>query len=139
MAREGLEIVLLTVAIVIVSVTYFSEKIGRYTVERAQLLNDLRDVRTESEVWREKAQAHVSGLVGSIKYQFEQWGLTPAEQEVSFLMLKGLGHKEIAIFRDTHESTVRQQARSIYNKAGMQNRGKFCAFFLDDLLPSTHE
>jgi hypothetical protein len=30
---------------------------------------------------------------------------------------------------------VRQQARSIYEKSGLNGRAAFCAFFLEDLLP----
>ena len=50
------------------------------------------------------------------------------------LMLKGLGLKEIADMRGTGERTVREQARSVYRKAGVANRSALSAFFLEDLL-----
>ena len=137
LALEGLELGLLTAGVV--GVFYLTENIRKQSKERNLLVNRLDDVRAESEEWRAKAQAHLSGLVASISDQCDQWGLTPAERDVSFLMLKGLSHKEIAILRETHEATVRQQARSIYKKAGLNSRRAFCAYFLDDLLPSTEE
>jgi len=135
LAAEALELALLFTGIY--WIIHLAENIRRHARERTNLLIKLQDVRNESNEWRTKAQAHLAGLVASIHDQCDRWGLTPAEKDVSLLMLKGLSHKEIAILRDTHESTVRQQARSIYSKAGMNSRRAFCAYFLDDLLPST--
>jgi DNA-binding NarL/FixJ family response regulator len=42
---------------------------------------------------------------------------------------------EIAALRSTSEATVRQQARSTYEKSGLNGRASFCAYFLEDLLP----
>jgi DNA-binding NarL/FixJ family response regulator len=53
-------------------------------------------------------------------------------------MLKGLRHKEIATMRETSERTVRQQALTIYKKAGLDGRTDLAAFFLEDLLPAAH-
>lgn len=63
-----------------------------------------------------------------------RWGLTPAEQDIALLLLKGLSHKEIAQVRAVSETTVRQQARSLYRKAGLSGRSDLAAFFLEDLL-----
>lgn len=71
-----------------------------------------------------------------IESQFERWGLTAAEREVAWSMLKGLRHKEIALIRGTSERTVRQQALTVYKKAGLDGRTDFSAFFLSDLLRS---
>ena len=77
-------------------------------------------------------------LGAAIDQQLERWGLTAAEKEVALLLLKGLSHKEIATARDVAESTVRQQARALYRKAGLGGRHDLAAFFLEDLLgPST--
>jgi DNA-binding NarL/FixJ family response regulator len=104
--------------------------------ERTGLLRDLALARAEGEAWRREAQTHIEGLGIAIDRQFEDWGLTPAEREIGLLMLKGFAHKEIGALRATTEATVRQQARSIYQKAGVESRTAFCAFFLEDLLPS---
>jgi DNA-binding CsgD family transcriptional regulator len=70
----------------------------------------------------------------AIDRQFQRWKLTPAEAEVGMLLLKGLSHKEAAKVRSTAERTVRQQARSLYRKAGLTGRSELAAFFLEDLL-----
>ena len=45
-----------------------------------------------------------------------------------------LSFKEAAAVRDTSERTVREQARSLYKKAGLAGRSELSAFFLEDLL-----
>lgn len=60
--------------------------------------------------------------------------LSPAERQIALLLLKGLSHKEIAQIRLVSETTVRQQARSLYRKAGLSGRNDLAAFFLEDLL-----
>jgi DNA-binding CsgD family transcriptional regulator len=66
--------------------------------------------------------------------QFSEWMLTGSEIEVGWLLLKGLSLKEIAIVRSTQEKTVRQQASSIYKKAGVTGRHAFSAWFIEDIL-----
>ncbi len=66
--------------------------------------------------------------------QFSEWMLTGSEIEVGWLLLKGLSLKEIAMVRSTQEKTVRQQASSIYKKAGVSGRHAFSAWFIEDIL-----
>lgn len=103
--------------------------------ERLDLMRNLAQARAEGETWRREAHTHVAGLGMAIDSQFERWGLTDAEREIGLLMLKGFSHKEIAELRGTTDATVRHQAKTVYQKAGVQNRTAFCAFFLEDLLP----
>lgn len=78
------------------------------------------------------------GLAHAIDEQLDAWGLTPAEKEVAFLLLKGFSFKEIAPVRGTSERTVRQQGLAVYAKSGLAGRAELAAFFLEDLLvPST--
>ncbi len=102
--------------------------------EAEGLSRDLVQVREDAEAWRREAGALVAGLAGAIDQQLGRWGLTTAEQEVALLLLKGLSHKEIGEVRGVSEATVRQQARSLYRKAGLQGRHDLAAFFLEDLL-----
>ena len=88
----------------------------------------------ESIRWRERYQDTTRGLSAAISEQFERWELSAAEAEIAMLMLKGLPLKEIADLRSTGERTVREQARSVYRKAGVANRAALSAFFLEDLL-----
>jgi DNA-binding NarL/FixJ family response regulator len=69
-----------------------------------------------------------------ISSQFNNWNLTQSEQEVAMLLLKGLSFKEISAVRDTKEKTVRQQASSIYEKASVEGRHEFAAWFFEDFI-----
>lgn len=66
--------------------------------------------------------------------QFDKWKLTQSEQNVVLGLLKGLSFREIAELRDTREKTVRQQAASVYRKAGVAGRHELAAWFFEDML-----
>lgn len=66
--------------------------------------------------------------------QFDAWCLTASEQDVVIGLLKGLSFREIAELRETREKTVRQQASSVYRKAGVASRNELAAWFFEDLL-----
>lgn len=102
--------------------------------EAARLAEHLRASQEEAARWRRDAADLIAGLSAAIDAQFARWGLSPAEQEIALLLLKGLSHKEVAQVRTVSETTVRQQARSIYKKAGLTGRSDLAAFFLEDLL-----
>lgn len=69
-----------------------------------------------------------------MQQQFDAWRLTSSEQDVVIMLLKGLSFREIAQLRETREKTVRQQASSVYQKAGVGSRNELAAWFFDDLL-----
>lgn len=106
----------------------------RRTLEARRLAGDLASARIEAQRWRTEAAELVRGLGEAIDVQFSRWELTPAEKEVALLLLKGLSTREIAGLRDTREATVRQQAQTVYRKAGLEGRAELAAFFLEDLL-----
>ena len=87
----------------------------------------------------ENQKKYLEGPSKSIDIQLSQWNLTPAEKEVAFLLLKGMGLKEIAEIRNTTEKTARAQAISIYSKAGITGRSELVAFFIEDLLVPLNE
>ncbi len=66
--------------------------------------------------------------------QFDAWLLTASEQDVVIMLLKGLSFREIAELRETREKTVRQQASSVYRKAGVASRNELAAWFFEDML-----
>jgi DNA-binding CsgD family transcriptional regulator len=103
-------------------------------VQARELAANLDASRVEAEGWRAEARDLIVGLSAAIDRQLERWTLTPAEKEIALLLLKGLSHKEIAAIREVGETTVRQQARAIYRKAGLGGRNDLAAFFLEDLL-----
>lgn len=95
---------------------------------------DLAGALVEAEHWKKENRELLQGLSAAIEQQFSRWHLSGAEADVGLLLLKGLGHKEIAAIRQTSERTVREQARSLYRKAGISGRSALSAFFLEDLL-----
>ncbi|MEZ4400749.1 MAG: helix-turn-helix transcriptional regulator [Kofleriaceae bacterium] len=99
-----------------------------------ELASHLATSRADAERWRRESHDLIAGLAGAIDAQLVRWGLTAAEKEVALLLLKGLSHKEIAEARGVAETTVRQQARALYKKAGLGGRNDLAAFFLEDLL-----
>lgn len=97
-------------------------------------LNYLRKLKVELSDERVKT-ARLSGeLLGVMRNQFLQWGLSPSESEVALLLIKGLSMKEIAGARQVKEKTVRQQATSIYSKSGYAGRHELVAHFIEDLM-----
>jgi DNA-binding CsgD family transcriptional regulator len=115
--------------IVILWIRFISAREAARFLER-----DLEAARREARRWRDESRDLLDGLGTAIDRQFIRWELTPAEAEIGLLILKGLTHKEIAQIRKTSERTVRQQARSLYLKAGLAGRAELSAFFLEDLL-----
>ena len=69
-----------------------------------------------------------------VAQHFETWGLTPSEQDVALLTLKGLAIPEIAHMRGNAEGTVKAPLGAIYRKAGVSGRGAFLAYFIEELM-----
>jgi DNA-binding CsgD family transcriptional regulator len=129
---EGIVFVISIVGSLAISLLLLKEaKQSRLVVE--QMTVELQKHREEAKEWRNETQALLQGLGSSINNQFERWGLTPSEKEIALFLLKGLSHKEVAYIREVSEATARQQARSIYKKAGLNGRHDLAAFFLEDL------
>jgi DNA-binding CsgD family transcriptional regulator len=116
-----------------VGVALLIQRVHTQHEEQVALVRDLEVARAEGKGWRSKVQSHLAGLKGAMDSQFQAWGMTAAEREVGLLILKGLSHKEIAALRATSDATVRQQAQSIYRKAGLPGKTAFSAYFLEDL------
>ncbi len=95
---------------------------------------EMQELKKEKEEFKQKVSSLSGEFMNLIDGQFEKWSLTPGEKDVGVLLIKGLSMKEIADIRKSNESTVRQQASSIYKKSGVGGRQELAAFFLDDLL-----
>ncbi|MCA0374411.1 MAG: LuxR C-terminal-related transcriptional regulator [Gemmatimonadetes bacterium] len=95
----------------------------------------LADRQREAESWRDAAQSARREFATAVDAQFRDWGLTPTEREIAFLLLQGHGHKQIAARTGRSERTVRQHAVSVYGKSGIGGRAELAAYFLHDLLP----
>lgn len=104
------------------------------------LLGALLGVSLALAARREIARARSSVRLMAGKFSQEvqdnlrQIGLTPAETEVAWFILKGLPQAEIARLRGTSESTIRVQSTAIYRKANVNGKTQFVTQILEDLL-----
>lgn len=112
---------------------YLFYNLRRQHIELARLRTDLAQSKQRYAASEQlvNARQQMGRLIAA---QFQTWELTASEQEVALLLLKGLSFREIAEIRDTLEKTVRQQASSIYRKAGVSGRASFAAWFIEDIL-----
>jgi DNA-binding CsgD family transcriptional regulator len=102
--------------------------------EVKQLYTELNSIK---DLPKPSSQQVIDGrrqLAEMIVIQFEEWKLSKSEQEIGYLLLKGFSLKEISTLRGTAEKTIRQQASSVYKKAGVAGRHVFSAWFIEDLL-----
>lgn len=99
------------------------------------LRRDVTAVREEAARWQADARRLIDDLAAAVDRQLAEWSLTGAERDIAFALLRGLSHKEIAVQRKTSERTVREQARTVYQKAGVEGRSGLAAFFLWNLSP----
>jgi DNA-binding CsgD family transcriptional regulator len=125
----------LIIVVTVCLALYFSKAlVSRRELRLQSLSQELISIQTELNEWREKTDVLRSGITEAITEQLEQWHLTKAEQEVSFLLIKGMSIREIALIRETTERTSRHHASEIYRKSGLSGRAQLAAFFLEDLL-----
>lgn len=115
-------------------ILYLVLRLREARAEVATLSRDVAAARAEAARWRAEAGDLLAGLSAAMQRQFDRWGLTAAERDVTMGLLEGRSHKEIARDRRTSERTVRQQARSVYQKAGLAGRSELAGFFLGGLL-----
>ena len=66
--------------------------------------------------------------------RFDEWKLTPSEQDVALFAIKGMNTAEIAALRSTSEGTVKAQTNAIYRKAGVTGRPQLLSLFIDALM-----
>lgn len=106
----------------------------KQTAEIKALQADLTQAQMMAQNSNQELQTQRREFSKVIAQQFQTWELSQSEQEVAWLLLKGLSLKEIAALRSTAEKTVRQQASTLYGKAGLSGRHAFSAWFIEDLL-----
>jgi DNA-binding CsgD family transcriptional regulator len=110
-----------------------SQALAATRASLADTTRQLSERQAERDAWRASAEQALAGFGTAIDQQFVHWQLTRAEREVALLLLKGLGHKQVAARLGRAERTVRQQAVEVYRKAGLQGRSELAAFFLHDV------
>ena len=99
-----------------------------------ELREQLNKARGQLAQLDTKSEQLASQYRAVMQKQFDAWHLTASEQDVVVGLLKGLSFREIAELRETREKTVRQQASSVYRKAGVASRNELAAWFFEDML-----
>ena len=113
------------VSISIIAIAWLLFGLHRQRLEIKSLQQELESAARPETPPRKYVLEARKNLGNVVTRQFSEWMLTGSETEVGWLLLKGLSLKEIAIVRNTQEKTVRQQASSIYKKAGVSGRHAF--------------
>jgi len=126
------DILMLLVSGFIVAI-FFCERILQ-TRALHQLQGQLDNARGQLSRVDVNSQKLASQYREIMQRQFDVWSLTKSEQEVVISLLKGLSFREVSELRQTREKTVRQQATSVYKKAGVAGRHELAAWFFEDLL-----
>jgi len=122
--------ILLLSALLIVWILYEQSLQSSEIQKLKQEIEQLDLTQNEMSDYVQGARKQLSEVISR---QFTDWNMTTSEKEVGWLLLKGLSLREISAIRDTLEKTVRQQASSIYKKAGLTGRHAFAAWFIEDL------
>ncbi len=126
------EAVIVSISIIAIAWLLLGLRQQRLEIRSLQLdLEAANNLQTQPRKYVLEARKKLGNVVTR---QFSEWMLTDSEIEVGWLLLKGLSLKEIAHVRSTQEKTVRQQASSIYKKAGISGRHTFSAWFIEDIL-----
>lgn len=88
-----------------------------------------RKARLEQSLANASAEVHAV-----IEAQFEEWNLSPAENDIAMFLVKGMGTVEIAELRGSAEGTVKAHLAAIFKKAGVHSRAELLSLLIDRLL-----
>ena len=105
----------------------------RLQQKAAQIRNaELEQKQTVLAEYIKKMKNTTANLVKEgVDEDFGEWRLSSAERDIAWFMLRGLPMKQIALVRGTSERTVRQQAQTIYRKAGLDGRSDLAGRVLE--------
>lgn len=123
----------------VIACFFLAQRLRKMHQASARLEEKMRSLQIEAADWKQRACAPIQALTREIDTQLSRWQLSPAEKEITLLLLKGLNNKEIACARKTSQHTIKQQTSAIYRKSGLKTRSEMSAFFLGDLLPAPAE
>jgi DNA-binding NarL/FixJ family response regulator len=124
----------LIILVSVVGISVLMHELWQRQQETENLRKQLSITRADLNASNSKLHQASRQYSEVIQEQLGKWELTPSEQGVALLLLKGLSFEEIAGVRDTKEKTVRQQATAIYRKSGLNGRHEFAAWFFEDFL-----
>lgn len=129
--------VLLEVAGALLALACFAILLREYVHllrEQSRLSMNVLRLQEELAVFLQRSHEPSLKLRQEIAFQMEKWGLTEAEKDVAWHILRGLSFKEIAYARGTSDRTARSQGLVVYQKAGVHSARELTAFFLGGVL-----
>ena len=90
-------------------------------------------LKLANDTLEERASRAAGAFQNLLNGYFDQWDFSPAERDVTRLMLKGCSTAEIAEIRGAKEGTVKAQTNSIYKKSGYSTKTQLLSAFIEDL------
>lgn len=98
----------------------------------------IKELKKEKDFMMSKKDQTIAFIKGdfsaSVGSFFSAKGLTSAEADVAYLIIKGLSYKEIADQRGSSVNTIRNQSYNIFKKLDCSGRSEFVAIVFDDIL-----
>lgn len=71
--------------------------------------------------------------------KFNSWNLTPAERDITLLIIRGLNVADIAMARNTAPGTIKAQSTSIFRKIGVRSKTELMSLIIDEFLDTTEK
>lgn len=130
---------LISVVIFFGLILFYTREKHRFDDNQRALKESLQKAHADLTESQEQSRKLMGEFGKILEEQFAKWQLTKSEKEVGLLLIKGLSLDEIAAVRETKEKTVRQQASSLYKKAGLAGRHELVGYFFEDLLLQAHD
>lgn len=114
-------------------VFYITQMLYKNQRQQKEMKQTLAQVRQQLHSSNQRLQQGKEAFRSTIEWQLDEWQLTPTQQDVAILLLRGLDIREIAEIRHVQEKTVRNHLSAIYDKSGLPGRHVFCAWFFEGL------
>lgn len=114
-------------------VFYITRMLYKNQQQQKEMKQTLVQVRQQLHSSNQRLQQGKEAFRSTIKWQLDEWQLTPTQQDIAILLLKGMDIREIAETRHVQEKTVRNHLSAIYEKSGLPGRHVFCAWFFEGL------
>lgn len=114
-------------------VFYITQMLYKNQRQQKEMKQTLAQVRQQLHSSNQRLQQGKEAFRSTIEWQLDEWQLTPTQQDVAILLLRGLDIREIAEIRHVQEKTIRNHLSAIYDKSNLPGRHVFCAWFFEGL------
>jgi DNA-binding NarL/FixJ family response regulator len=94
----------------------------------------LREMLARQAALRRQVAVASGAFEDLLQSHFRQWDLTPSEEDVARLAIKGLSVAEMAAVRGSSEGTIKAHSAAVYRKAGVSGRLQLISLFIEELM-----